>query len=147
MANSVQKNPQGPLWALGNIVVVTPGTQVSIMSLVDPSLIQAPEIPTTYGGLVQEYTVRAQQISFQAFKAGGAPPKLTPNTGNIYIIAKPLAGAGGVADVGTVLWVLTPGQTWNLGSSARNNNVYSPYEIFVDADTAADAVQVTLNIA
>ena len=117
------------------------------MSLVDPTNLNAPETPTSFGGSSQEYTVRAQQISFQAYKAGGAPPKLTANTGNIYIIVKPLTGAGGVTDVGTVLWVLTPGQTWNLGSSARNNNVYSPYEIFIDADTALDGCQVSLNIA
>lgn len=145
MANSVQKSPQGPLWPLGNIAVVTPGTPVSIMSLVDPSLLQAPENPTTYGGQVQEYTVRAQQITFQAFKSGAT--RLAPNSGNIYIIMKPLVGAGGTTDIGTILWVLTPGQTWNLGSSARNNNVYSPYELFIDADTTADACQVTLNIA
>jgi hypothetical protein len=147
MANSVQKNPEGPFWPVGNIVVVTPGTYVSVMSLVDPSSLNAPETPTSYGGQSQEYTVRCQQITFQAFKAGGAPPKLTPNAGNIYIVMKPLSGAGGVSDVGTVLYVLTPGQTWNLASAALNKDVFSPYQIFIDADTAADACQVSLNIA
>jgi hypothetical protein len=147
MANSVQKNPQGPLWPLGNIVLVTPGIPVSIMSLVDPTSLQAPETPTTYGGGVQEYTVRAQQITFEAFKAGATPPRFAFNAGNIYIVQKPTAAGGGAGDVGTVLWILTPGGSWNLGSSARNNNVYSPYELFIDGDTAGDGCQVTLNIA
>src|SRR5277367_4650611 len=98
MTISVQKNPQGPLWALGNIALVTPGVPVSIMSLVDPTNLNAPETPTSFGGSSQEYTVRAQQISFQAYKAGATPPRFTLNSGNIYIIQKPI-GAGGTNDV------------------------------------------------
>jgi hypothetical protein len=142
MANSVHQDKFGPFWPLGNIVVVTPGTYVSIMSLVDSAFVNAPETATKYGGTSGEYTMRAQQITFQAFKAGAGPPKLTYNTGNIYIVKKPLAGAGGISDVGTVLEVLIPGQTWSLGSAALNRNVFSLYELYIDADTAADACQV-----
>jgi hypothetical protein len=42
MAAGIQKNRFGPFWPLGSIVVVTPGTPVNMMSLVDPSLINAP---------------------------------------------------------------------------------------------------------
>lgn len=142
MGNSVHQDRQGPIWPLGNIVVPTPGTYVSIMSLVDPNFYAAPETATSYGGATPEYTNRAQQITFQAFKAGGAPPKLTLNSGNIYIVRKPLSGNGGVADVGTVIWVLVPGGSVELGSAALNRNVFNLYEYYIDADTANDACQV-----
>ena len=146
MANSVEISRNGPLWPLGNIVVPTPGTPVSLMSLVDPSSLQAPEQKTSYGGQTQEYTVRCQQIIFTAMKAGAGPPRLANNTGNIYVVVQPTAGAGGVADVGNIVIPIIPGQTFILASAALNLYVFSPYEIFIDADTANDGCQVTLII-
>lgn len=143
MANSVHLDKQGPIWPLGNIVVVTPGTYVNIMSLVDSTNKNAPESPTPGTVGADEYTCRAQQIIFQAFKAGGGPPKVVVNAGIIYIVKKPLAAAGGISDLGTVIAILTAGQTFTLGSAARNLNVYNLYEYFIDADTANDACQVT----
>lgn len=148
MANSVLQDPQGSDWPLGNIVVTAPGTPVRITSLVDSSAVNAPETPTTTtafpaGGqssTADEFTRVAQQIIFQAFKAGAGPPKLALNTGNIYIVRK---GGTGVADIGIVVAVLTPGQTFVLGSSAMVRNVFSLYRYFIDADTANDACQVT----
>lgn len=142
MANSVQQDKAGPIWPLGSIVVTTPGTYVSIMSLVDSTLANAPENPTSYGGSVSEYTNRAQQIIFQGFKAGAAPPKLANNTGNVYIVRKP-TGSGGVGDVGTVVAVIPPGGSFILGSAASVRNVFSLYEYYIDADNANDACQVT----
>lgn len=146
MANSVEISRNGPLWPLGNIVVPTPGTPVSLMSLVDSSSLQAPEQKTSYGGQTQEYTVRCQQIIFTAMKAGAGPPRLTNNAGNIYVVVQPTAGAGGVADVGNIVIPIIPGQTFILASAALNLDVFSPYEIFIDADTANDGCQVTLII-
>ena len=146
MANSVEISRNGPLWPLGNIVVPTPGTPVSLMSLVDPSSLQAPEQKTSYGGQTQEYTVRCYAIIFQAMKAGAGPPRLAANTGLIYIVVQPTAGAGGVADVGNIVKALAIGETFVLTASALNRDVFSPYEIFLDADTAADGCQVTLII-
>lgn len=140
MAVSVHKDPQGPDWPLGNIAVPTPGTPVSIMSLVDSASTNAPETGTST--LTDEYTRRAQQIIFQAFKAGAAPPKFAANTGNVYIVRKSV-GAGGQNDVGTVIACLTPGQTFVLGSSAQVRNVFNLYRYFIDADTANDACQAT----
>src|SRR5271156_5859820 len=145
MANSVQQDREGPLWPLGNIVVVTPGTYVPIMSLVDPTRVNAPEALTSTTSA--EFTARCNQISFTAVKAGAAPPKLTNNTGNVYVVKRPLTGGGGVADVGTVIQILTPGQTWVLASASVDGNQLSPYEIYIDADTGGDAVQVSLVIA
>ena len=146
MANSVLQDPQGSDWPLGNIVVTVPGTPVRITSLVDATSVNAPETPTnpttfpSGPSTSDEFTRVAQQIIFQAFKAGAGPPKLALNTGNIYIVRK---GGTGVADIGIIVAVLTPGQTFVLGSSAMVRNVFSLYRYFIDADTANDACQVT----
>jgi hypothetical protein len=144
MANSVFVKPQSVFWPLGNIVVATPGTPVSPMSLVDSANTNAPETATNT--LTAEYTWRCQELFFQGYKAGGAGTKLVANTGNIYIIMKPLAGAGGAADTGVVIAVIPSGQSFSLASAALNRNVFSPYEILIDADTAADGCQVTMKI-
>lgn len=143
MANSVHQNIHGPDWPLGNIVVPVPGTPVAIMNLVDSTARFAPESGTATVAGSGEYTRRAQQIIFQGVKAGGGPPKLVNNTGNVYVIRKALAGAGGITDVGTVIAVIAPGQTFILGSAPLNRNVFNLYAYYIDADNANDACQVT----
>ena len=144
MGNSVYKDKQGPVWPLGNIVVVTPGTQVNIMSLVDPTNVNAPETPTPGTVGADEYTSRAQQILFQSYKAGAGTILAANTTGKlVYVVRKFTAGNGGVGDTGVVIAALSPGQTFVLGSAALNRNVFNLYEYYIDADTANDAVQVT----
>lgn len=145
MGITVHKDKQGPVWPLGQISVVTPGTQVSIMSLVDSTNVNAPETPTPGTAGADEYTSRAQQIIFQSYKAGAGPPLLAANTAAklVYIVRKPTAGNGGTADTGVVIAALSPGQTFILGSAALNRNVFNLYEYFIDADTALDGCQVT----
>ena len=144
MGVSVHKDKQGPIWPLGQIAVVTPGTQVSIMSLVDSTNVNAPESPTPGTSGADEYTSRAQQIIFQAYKAG-AGTILAGNTTNklVYVVRKPTPGNGGTGDTGVVVVALSPGQTFVLGSAALDRNVYNLYEYFIDADTAGDGIQVT----
>jgi hypothetical protein len=137
---SVHKNPHGPLWPLGNIQVPTPGTPVSVMSLVDLANVNAPESATSTTS--DEYTRRAQQIIFEAFRPGAAPPRSGANTGNIYIVLKSV-GAGGANDIGTVIKTLAPGASFVLGSAALDRNVFNLYQIFIDADTANDGCTVT----
>lgn len=146
MANSVHRDRQGPDWPLGNIAVVTPGTPVSIMSLVDAAGADDPSAPTS--STSGEYTAAAQQIIFQAIKAGAGPPLISAaaNTGFIYIVRKPTAGGGGTGDTGVIVKALAPGETWVLGSSALVRNVFNPYRYFVDGDTAGNGCQVTLII-
>jgi hypothetical protein len=145
LANSVHQDRHGPDWPLGNIVVAVAGTPVNIMSLVDSTSVNAPENASS--SQTAEYTVRAQQIIFQALKAGAGPPALTNNTGLLYIIRKGAGvGTGNKTDLGTIIKVLAPGETWVLGSAALNRNVYDPYRYYVDADTAGDAALVTLII-
>ena len=141
---SIQKDRQGPDWPLGTIVVVTPGTPVSIMSLVDPNNLNAPGTPTPGTSGADEYTVRAQQICFQGFKAN--THGLQANTGNIYIVRKGVQGAGNRDDYGSIVAVIPSGLTMWLASAALNRNVFSPYRYFIDADNANDACQVTLLI-
>jgi hypothetical protein len=152
MANSVLRDRQGPDWPLGNIVVPTPGTPVRITNLVDATAADAPETavggptPTGASGVGDEYTYRANQIVFQAYKVGAAPPAFTPNTGNIYILRKAGSGSNNKTDIGVIVAILQPGQTFTLGSSALVRNDFNPHRYWIDADTANDACQVTLII-
>lgn len=141
VTQSVHKDKEGPDWPLGLITVVTPGVPVSIMSLVDPSSVNDPASPTSPTS--DEYTFRAQQITFQAFRAGG-PHGLQNNLGNIYIVRKGVQGPGNRDDYGSVVWVVGPGLTWVLSSAALDRNVYSPYRYFIDADNALDSCLVSM---
>jgi|SRR5271154_6358767 len=147
---SVHKNKQGPVWPLGLIVNVTPGTPVGIMSLVDPLTYNAPEQATLPQSA--EYSERAYQINFTACKAGAAHG-LQINTGNIYIMMKGVAGVGNRDDYGSCVAVLPPGATtgisfptFALTAAALNADVFSPYQFYIDADNAGDSCLVTLNI-
>jgi hypothetical protein len=144
MANSVQRDRQGPDWPLGFIAVAAPGTSVDITALVDPT--DANDPSTLTSATSDEYVPRAQQIIFQAFKPGVSHGTV-PNTGNVYIVRDGVgAGTGNRDDTGSIVVTLTPGQTFTLGSSAMNRNVFSPYRYAVDGDNAGDGVMVTLII-
>lgn len=149
MAPSVQLDIQGPDWPLGFIKVVTPGTPVNIMSLVDPTSLNAPQtldpnVPTASPGTAQqEYTVRAQQIIFVAYKPG-ASHGTTPNAGNIYIVRQGVQGAGNRDDTGSIVYTIPSGGVLFLGSAATRVNVFSPYRYSIDADNANDGCFVTL---
>lgn len=140
---SVQKDRQGPDWPLGFIEVVTPGTPVSIMSLVDPTSVNAPESATS--ATSNEYTVAAQQILFMGYTPNVAEGHgLITNTGNIYILRKGVQGAGNRDDYGSLVKVVAPGETFFLASAALVRNVYNPYRYYIDADNADDGAIVTL---
>ena len=144
MANSVHQDRFGPDWPLGNIVVTAPGTQVSIMSLVDSGNVNSPSTATGPGASASdEYTVNAQAIIIQPGKGGGAT-KLSANTGNIYLVRRPTAGGGGTADVGVVIAMIKPTDPpYTLQASAVVKNIFNLYRYFLDADTANDAANVT----
>lgn len=146
MANSVQKDIQGPDWPLGLIVVATPGTPVGIMSLVDPSGLNNPATPTPGTPGAGEYSVRANRIVFQGFK-GNAGTGLTNNTGNVYVVRKGVgSGTGNRADYGSIVAVVTPGATVEFIPSAKIKDAFGPYRYSIDADNASDAALVTLFI-
>lgn len=142
MTTTVNQDWAGPDWPLGAIIVVTPGTPVGVMSLVDPTGKNDPSNPTPGGvaGGANEYTVRAHQIQFQAIKPSGSG--YVYNTGFTYIVRK----GGSRSDSGSVIKVLAAGETYFLDAAPINDNVWSPYRYYIDADYAGDAVQVTLLI-
>jgi ethanolamine utilization microcompartment shell protein EutL len=114
------------------------------MSLVDSASVEAPEAATS--STSDEYTPRAQQILFQAFKPG-ASHGTQLNAGNVYIIRKgDGTGSANRDDMGDIVATLTPGQTFVLASAPLDRNVFSPYRYLVDADNANDGVFVVLLI-
>jgi hypothetical protein len=144
---SVQKDSKsGPVWPLGLITVATPGTPVGIMSLVDPSSYNAPETATAIepAGSAQndEYTSVFQQIMFQGFTSNAGTGVIS-NQGNVYIMRKGVQGAGNHTDFGSMVAVLSPGQTIFIGSAPRNRDTFSGYQFYIDADTANDSALVT----
>ena len=81
------------------------------MSLVDATNVNQPETPTPGTAGADEYTSRAQQIIFQALKAGAGPPSLANNTGIVYIIKKGTStGTGNATDKGVIIKALVPGE-------------------------------------
>lgn len=140
---SIQKDREGPDWPLG-LITPTINTPLSIMSNVDPTVANDPSNPTPGTTGANEYTERAQQIIFQAFKPAGHG--LQNNSGNIYIVRKGVQGAGNRDDYGSVVAVLTPGQTFVIASAALDRNVFNPYRYFIDADNQGDSCLATLII-
>jgi len=144
LANSTHQSRQGPIWPLGSVVVASAGTAVNMMSVVDPLQVNAPQkpVPGTVGS--NEYTVKCNQIIIQGVKSNSGSG-LTNNTGNIYVILKG-NGTNNRTDTGCIVAQVAAGQTLILAPSAMNVEVFNPYLLWIDADNANDAAQVTLII-
>jgi hypothetical protein len=147
MANTVLQDRNGPDWPLGFINVVTPGTPVNIMSLVDATNVNDPATATPGTAGANEYTPRAYQINFTGVRLG-ASHGLRDNQANAYVVrfAAKGAGSGNYDDPGVIVAVIKPGQTFVLTAAALNRNVFSPYRYYIDADTASDGALVTMLI-
>jgi hypothetical protein len=144
MTQSVMQDKQGPTWPLGAIAVATPGTPVGIMSLVDPSSYNAPETATVAGQSAEYGGALCQQIMFQGFKSN-AGTGMVPNVGAVYIMRKGAGGGlGNRTDYGAMVAVINPGQTIFIASAPRNRDTFSPYQFFLDCDSAGDGALVTL---
>lgn len=142
MANSILKDIHGPDWPLGFVAVAAAGTPVGLMSVVDPNSYNAPQTAT--GPNVGEYTVRAQQIIFQAIKPSGA--SWANNTGNVFIVRKSGTGSQNRSDTGVLVKMLVPGETFYLASAPQVTDVFGPYRYYIDADNNGDGVAATLLI-
>jgi hypothetical protein len=132
---SVLKDWQGPDWPLGNIVVTSPGTPVSIMSLVDSGGVNDPSAATS--STSQEYSPTFYSLTIQAMKLGAGSHGLTNNVGNIYLVRK----SGSRDDLGTILACITPGVMYTLLITPGASRGFSPYRYYLDADNANDAGQ------
>lgn len=144
MADSVNLDIQGPDWPLGVIVVTTPGTPVSFMSLVDPTNSNAPQTAVSSTNKKQ-YTARCNQIIISGYKKG-VTHGLVPNVGMIYVVREGAGGLGNRDDYGAMVVPIAPGQTFVLEAPATQGDVFSPYRYFLDADNASDAAVITLVI-
>jgi len=144
MANSVLQSKRGPIWPLGSIVVTSAGTPVNLMSLVDPTSVNAPQTATPGTAGADEYTVKCNQIIIQGVRSNSGNG-LTNNTGNIYLILKG-KGSNNRTDTGCIIAQIATGQTLVIAPAAMNVEVFNPYLLWLDADNANDAGQVTLII-
>lgn len=144
MTTSIQQDRNGPDWPLGFIEVVTPGTPIGLMSLVDPNAYNAPNTPTSVYS--NEYTVRAQEIQIQARKPG-ASHGTQLNTGQIYICRVGVgSGSGNRDDTGSIIATLNPGDTYFMTAAFLNMNTMSPYRYYIDADNSGDGAFVTIMV-
>jgi hypothetical protein len=104
------------------------------MSLVDSAQKNAPTAPVPGTVGANEYTVKCNQIVIQGMKSN-AGTGMTNNTGNIYVILKG-NGSNNRTDTGCILLTVPLGQTAVISPPAMNVEVFNPYLIFLDAETA-----------
>lgn len=149
MANSVQRDWNGPDWPLGFIKVVAAGTPVNIMSLVDSANANAPQTATPPAtNNANEYTQRGNQIIFQGYQPDTHGMKV--NVGNVYIVRFAAANGGGSGnrdDTGVMIGVIPPGGSFLLAAAPLNRDTWSPYRYYLDADNNNDGALVTMIVA
>lgn len=152
MTLSIAKQPSGPLWPLGLIVVSSTGTPVSIMSLVDSTSLNAPDTatvaygPTTTATQYEYASVEVEDIIITPMKSVGP---VVANTGAIYVILNKIgAGTGNKTDSGaTVMTIATGAAPTHLKTMLSNlQSKINPYNIYIDADNSNDGALVTLLI-
>jgi hypothetical protein len=140
------QDPQGVDWPLGFIQVVTPGTPVNLMSLVDPGNNNAPGTPTGPGLPARaEYTPTCHKIFVQAVvPANNGGMQLTQ--GNVYVLRalgpgnQNSGGPGNRSDPGAMVACLFPGGFFTLPAQEFDGPTISPYRYTIDADVATDGV-------
>ena len=151
MADSVQRDQNGPDWPLGMIAVTTPGTPVSIMSLVDASAVNDPgQVNNPLLAHQYEFSTAAWEIQFTACRKG-ASHGLAAATGNVYIVRQAQGtGSGNRDDYGDIVAVIGTSTAiqapFRLTSNSQSRNSFGPYRYYVDADNAGDGALVTLVI-
>ena len=147
MALSVCQARSGPVWPLGCVVVPSPGTPVCIMANVDANNNSAPETasgPTNPSGAA--YTPTCHKILYQGVHPAANNNGMVANSGNVYLMARPQGGSGNRSDSGAMIAVIFPtvGGAW--GAMEVELDTVSPYQFFVDADSANDGLLVVLQV-
>jgi hypothetical protein len=146
MANSKQQLRGQPVAPIGFVPVPSPGTPVSLMSVLDPSNNNAPTTATgpqttPYGSRL-EYPTSCRGIAFQGYKQGGNGSPVF-NAGAVYImVAAAGGGSGNNIDMGAMIKVLQPGQDFFYPPPDANLDRFSPYYLYLDADNAGDGALV-----
>lgn len=113
--------PYGPFQPLGLITVATPGTPVKLSTNIG-------DYYTATGK--SEYAMYFNQIWIKA---------ASTNTGNIYLV---LPGQP-ASNTDAIIWALGPGEFIFVGADSPSRNMYGLNSFMLDADTAANAAQVT----
>ena len=142
MALSVQKNRTGVVWPLGFIRVASPGTPVSLMSLVDSANVNAPGVPTS--NLSSEYSPAARGLGLQAFLPNNNNSGMQPNAGNVYLLVPAAGGNGNLTDFGSMVKILPSGSDFYYPPEGCGVDLFNPYGLFIDADVAGDGVLAVL---
>ncbi len=140
MPLSVQKMTGGPVWPLGAVIVPTSGTPVCIMHNIDANNNSAPETATYPGNAVgYEFTPTLRGLSVYGLKPGANNNGLVLNAGNIYLLTRPAGnGSGNRTDSGSIIAMIGPGQTFFYPPEAAMLDQFSPYSLFIDADSNND---------
>jgi len=133
-------NPTGPLYPLGKIIVATPGTVVPLSQ----------NVPITTG--FGTPTAGLPLYTTQGAPAGMCANQLIirsypTNSGYTYLCMKGTAAQPGSKAVpNSILIPLAPGDFFNL-ASPQLSNPFVLTQLVVDADTASNALQITVVIA
>lgn len=146
MALSVQKSGGGPVWPLGCIIVATPGTPICVMSLIDPNNLNAPgaQVSGPFPASAKEWTYNFRGIGIQGYHAAANNNGMVANNGQVYLLSPPSnnGGPGNRSDSGSMIKIIGPGVDFFYPSPSPGVDFISPYNLFIDADTAGDGALI-----
>ena len=148
MALTVLIDTFGVDWPLGFVAVANNGTPVNIMSVVDPSNLNAPGTAANNNTLGT--TPTCHKVLIQGYKPGNNNNGMVPNGGYVYVLRSPGPGAnsftgpGNRADSGVLVRILPPGGEVVLPADELDCNTISPYRYTLDSDINGDGGLVTL---
>jgi hypothetical protein len=146
MANSVQKVRGLPICSLGFVQVATPGTVVPLSVNIDANNTNSPSTATgpvsSFPGPGQEYTPAFRGFHLQGFQPytgnNNSAPRWQPNAGNVYLLMAAAGGSGNRSDAGCVLGIITPGADFWWPPEGAALQMFSPYFLYLDSDSAND---------
>ena len=131
MTETTFTNPQGGLWPLGFIQVVTSGTPVQITTNVGQQS-QGKQYTRQFTG-----QVRGLIISTPSLSAGGKNG--TGNTKNVYLCMNNSTKTG----VKGVLLCIPPGANVAAPQSLLNSVQMNPDQFYLDADVSGEGAYIT----
>ena len=143
MALSVQKLRNAPVTSLGFVTVATPGTPVPLSINIDANNTNAPGTanppPAQFPSTGTEWSPNFRGFAISGFKPGANNNGMVPNSGYVYLLTAPAAGgSGNRSDSGSIVGVILPGTSFFFPPSGTSLDLFSPYTLYLDADTAND---------
>lgn len=143
MPLSVYKSLRGSAVPLGFVQVSNSGTAVPLSKNIDANNGNAPGTvfpnPPQFPGSQTEFSP-----SFRSFNIFGWQPAannngMQLNSGNIYLLAAPAGnGSGNRSDSGAMLAIIPPGGQYTYPPSGAHFDRFSPYTLYLDADSNND---------